>query len=351
MKLSQFDFELPEKNIAQNLGKNRDDCKLMVIHSKSEKIEHKRFGNLLEYFDSEDMMIFNNTQVFPAALIGIKEKTEAEISVFLLRELNQETKHWDVLVDPARKIRVGNKLYFGEQQTMVAEVIDNTTSRGRTLRFLYDAPHDEFKQELFSYGKTKLPTYIKRPADSDDSDVYQTIYATEEGAVVAPFAGLHFSKELMKRLLIKNIDISYMTLHCSLSVFRSIDVEDLYKHKLDSEQMRISDELAQKFNKKIAEGRKVCAVGTSTLRALETASTIPGKIQEYNGWTNRFIFPPYNFQTANALLSTFQMPKSTILMNQTAFGGYNLIMKAYETAIKKNYKFGCFGDEMLIMND
>lgn len=351
MKLSQFKFDLPEKLIAQYPSKNRGECKLMVLHKASGKIEHKKFADILNYFGKDDMFVFNNTQVFPASMIGIKEKTEAEIDVFLLRELNRDMKLWDVLVDPARKIRVGNKLYFGEQQTMVAEVIDNTTSRGRTLRFLYDAPHDEFKRELFSYGKTSLPEYITRPVEPEDTEAYQTIFASEEGAVVAPFAGLNFSQELMKRMMLKDIQLSYLTLHCSLNMFRVIEVEDLQKHKLDSEQMIVREELVEQFNQKIADGKQVCAVGTSTLRALETASTVPGKIQAYDGWTNRFIFPPYDFQTATALLSTFQMPCSTMLMNQAAFGDYDLVMKAYDAALSKGYKFGCFGDELLIINN
>lgn len=349
MKLSQFKFDLPEKLIAQHPSKDRDDCKLMVLHTKTNKIEHKKLIDILKYFDDKDLFVFNNTQVFPALLTGIKEKTEALIDVFLLRELNPATNLWDVLVEPARKIRVGNKLYFGENQSLIAEVIDNTTSRGRTLRFLYDGTHDEFKAALFAMGRTSLPPYIKRKVDPNDTEMYQTIFASEEGAVVAPFAGLRFSQELMKRLKIKGIDTGYITLHCSLSMFRSIDVEDLQKHKLESEQMSVTEEFANLFNQKIVDKHRVCAVGTSVLRALETASTIKGKIKEYDGWTNRFIFPPYEFQTVDSLLSTFQLPYSTMLMNKAAFAGYDFLMKAYSTAISKNYKFGCFGDMMLIL--
>ncbi len=351
MKLSQFKFDLPDKHIAQYPSKDRDDCKLMVLHSKTQKIEHKKLVDILKYFDDKDLFVFNNTQVFPAVLTGIKEKTEAEIEVFLLRELNPATKLWDVLVDPARKIRVGNKLYFGPDQNLVAEVIDNTTSRGRTLRFLYDGTHEEFKEALFALGRTSLPPYINRAVEPQDTEIYQTIFASEEGAVVAPFAGMRFSKELMKRMQIKGIDTGFITLHCSLSAFRSIDVEDLQKHKLDSEQMNLSEEFAQLFNLKTANKHKVCAIGTSVLRALETAATVPGKVKSYQGWTNKFIFPPYDFQTVDALLTTFHFPYSTMLMNKAAFGGYDFVMNAYETAKNKNYKFGCFGDMMLIIND
>ncbi|MDO4725593.1 MAG: tRNA preQ1(34) S-adenosylmethionine ribosyltransferase-isomerase QueA [Porphyromonadaceae bacterium] len=351
MKLSQFRFDLPEKLIAQYPSKHRDDCKLLVLHKKSEKVEHRKFADILEYFDDKDLFVFNNTQVFPALMTGIKEKTEAVIEVFLLRELNPDTKLWDVLVDPARKIRVGNKLYFGEDQSLVAEVIDNTTSRGRTLRFLYDGTHEEFKQALFAQGRTSLPPYIKRPVEPADTEAYQTIFASEEGAVVAPFAGLRFSGELMKKMQIKGIDSGFITLHCSLSMFRSIDVEDLQKHKLDSEQMELNEDFVELFNRKYAENRRICAIGTSVLRALETASTIQGKVKEYRGWTNKFIFPPYDFQTVSSVLSTLHLPYSTMLMNKAAFAGYDLMMKTYETAIKKNYKFGCFGDLILILNN
>ena len=350
MKLSQFKFKLPEELIAQHPAKRRDESQLLVLHKKNGEIEHKTFYNVLDYFNDKDLFVFNNTQVFPAIMNGTKEKTEANIEVFLLRELNPTLRLWDVLVEPARKIRVGNKLYFGEDDLLMAEVIDNTTSRGRTVRFLFDGTHEEFKQTLFSYGRTPLPTYIKRPSKKDDTERYQTIFAAKEGAVIAPFAGLHFTPELIKRLQIKGIKLGYITLHCSLSLFRNIDVEDLTKHKMDSEQMEVTEEIVELFNKSYEEGRKICAVGTSTLRALETASTVPGKIKSYEGWTNRFIFPPYNLQTANNLLTNFHLPFSTMLMNTATFGGYDYVMKAYATAIEMGYRFGCYGDAMLIVN-
>ncbi len=351
MKLSQFRFDLPDNLIAQQTLKNRDDGKMMVLHKKREKIEHKRFVDILDYFDEKDLFVFNNTQVFPSRMIGIKEKTEAVIDVIMLRELNPEVKLWDVLVDPARKIRVGNKLFFGDDKNIVAEVIDNTTSRGRTLRFLYDGSHEDFKKDLFSYGKTLMPPYINRTASAADTKMYQTLFDEVEGAVVAPFANIRFSQEMLKKMQIKGIDKSFVTLHCSLSAFRNIEVEDLQKHKLDSEQMEVTPDFVELFNKKYAEERNICAIGTSVLRALETASTVKGKVKEYKGWSNRFIFPPYEFQTVNALLSTMHLPCSTMLMNKAAFGGYDFVMNAYQTAIKKKYKFGCYGDTMLIIND
>jgi len=350
MKLSHFKFKLPEELIAQYPAKNRDKSRLLVLHKKSGEIEHKTFDNILDYFDDKDLFVFNNTQVFPALMDGTKEKTEANIEVFLLRELNPNLRLWDVLVEPARKIRVGNKLYFGEDESLMAEVIDNTTSRGRTVRFLFDGTHEEFKRLLFSFGKTPLPSYIKRKSEKDDVERYQTIFAAKEGAVVAPFAGLHFTPELVKRLQIKGIKLGFVTLHCSLALFRNIDVEDLSKHKMDSEQMEVTAETAVLFNATHEEGRKICAVGTSTLRALETASTVPGKIQPFEGWTNRFIFPPYNLQTADNLLTNFHLPFSTMLMNTATFGGYNYVMKAYDAAIEEGYKFGCYGDAMLIVD-
>ena len=351
MKLSQFKFKLPEELIAQYPEKNRDECRLLVLHKKSGEIEHKTFANILDYFDDKDVFIFNDTQVFPALMNGTKEKTEANIEVFLLRELNPTLHLWDVLVEPARKIRVGNKLYFGEDEMLMAEVIDNTTSRGRTVRFLFDGTHEEFKKTLFDHGKTPLPSYIKRAVENDDEERYQTIFATKEGAVVAPFAGMHFTPELVKRLQIKGIKLGYLTLHCSLSLFRNIDVEDLTKHKMDSEQMEVNEELTELFNTTYEAGKKICAVGTSTLRALETASTVPGKIKPYEGWTNRFIFPPYTLQTADNLLTNFHMPFSTMLMNVCTFGGYDFVMKTYEKAIADGYKFGCYGDAMLVLKN
>jgi len=351
MKLSQFRFKLPEELIAQYPEKDKEKARLLVVHKKSGLIEHQTFENVLDYFGNKDLFVFNDTQVFPAVMNGTKEKTEANIEVFLLRELNPNMRLWDVLVDPARKIRVGNKLYFGEDELLMAEVIDNTTSRGRTVRFLFDGTHEEFKKMLFSFGRTPLPTHIKRPVEASDEKNFQTIFAAKEGAVVAPFAGLHFTQELMKRLQIKGVNFGYLTLHCSLALFRNIDVEDLTKHKMDSEQMEVGEATAEIFNKAHSEGRRICAVGTSTLRALETASTVPGKIKPFAGWTNKFIFPPYNLQTADHLITNFHMPLSTMLMNVATFGGYNLIMKTYEEAIEKGYKFGCYGDAMLIMKD
>jgi S-adenosylmethionine:tRNA ribosyltransferase-isomerase len=351
MKLSQFKFNLPDELIAQYPPKHQDECRLMVLHKKSKKIEHKNFINIIDYFDDGDLFIFNDTQIFPALMCGIKEKTEAKIEVFILRELNPSLKLWDVLVDPARKIRVGNKLFFGDDGTLVAEVIDNTTSRGRTLRFLYDGTHEEFKKTLFSFGKTPLPKHIKREIEAGDAIRYQTIFAKNEGAVVAPFAGLHFTNELLKRMKIIGIEAGYITLHCSLSLFRSIDVEDLYKHKVDSEQMNVGEEVAELFNQKYEQGRNICSIGTSTLRAMETASTIKGRVKAFSGWTNKFIFPPYQFHTTNCLLSNFQMPLSTMLMNKTAFAGYDFTMEAYDAAIVNGYQFGCFGDAMLILPD
>ena len=350
MKLSQFKFKLPEELIAQHPAKRRDEARLLVLHKKNGEIEHKIFTNILDYFNDNDVFILNNTRVFPALMDGTKEKTEANIEVFLLRELNPNLRLWDVLVEPARKIRVGNKLYFGEDESIMAEVIDNTTSRGRTVRFLFDGEHEEFKRILLSYGRTPLPSYIKRRSEKDDTERYQTIFASKEGAVVAPFAGLHFTPELIKRLQIKGIKLGFVTLHCSLSLFRNIDVEDLTKHKMDSEQMEVTEETAELFNKTYKNGKKICAVGTSTLRALETASTVPGKIKPFEGWTNRFIFPPYNLQTADNLITNFHLPFSTMLMNTATFGGYDYVMKAYTTAVEEGYKFGCYGDAMLIVD-
>lgn len=350
MKLSQFNFKLPEKLIAQEPAPRRDESRMMVVHRKSGEIEHRVFKDIIEYFDDGDMMVFNDTKVFPARLDGNKERTGALIEVFLLRELNAENKLWDVLVEPARKIRIGNKLYFGEDESMVAEVIDNTTSRGRTLRFLYDGPRDEFKEALFALGRTPLPMYIKREATPEDAERYQTIFAKNEGAVVAPAAGLHFSRELMKRLEIKGIKEAYMTVHSGLGNFREIDVEDLTKHRMDSEQLEISDQLMEEVNSTKDEGHRICAVGTSVLRGLATAVSMGGHIKSYTGWTNKFIFPPYEFTVADALVSNFHMPYSTMLMMVAAFGGYNLIMKAYEVAVAEKYRFGAYGDAMLIVD-
>ena len=349
MKLSKFKFNLPEGQIALYPAKNRDESRLMVVHRKTGQIEHKIFKGILEYFNEGDTFIFNNTKVFPARLYGNKEKTGARIEVFLLRELNEELRLWDVLVDPARKIRIGNKLYFGEDDSMVAEVIDNTTSRGRTLRFLYDGDHDTFKKALYALGETPLPKYINREVEPDDEDRYQNIFATEEGAVVAPAAGLHFSRELMKRLEIKDCRFAFLTLHCGLGNFREIDVEDLTKHKMDSEQMFVNADVVETVNAAKDAGHQVCAVGTSVMRAVETAVSTDGHLKEFEGWTNKFIFPPYDFSLATSMITNFHMPLSTLLMMTASFGGYDLIMEAYDVALKEGYKFGAYGDAMLIL--
>lgn len=350
MKLSQFKFKLPEDRIALHPAKYRDESRLMVLHKKTGDIEHKVFKDILDYFDDQDAFIFNDTRVFPARLYGNKEKTGARIEVFLLRELNEDMRLWDVLVDPARKIRIGNKLYFGEDDSMVAEVIDNTTSRGRTLRFLYDGPHDEFKKALYDLGEPPLPTYIHRPVEPEDAERFQTIFAKNEGAVTAPTAGLHFSRELMKRMEIKGINFAYITLHAGLGNFREIDVEDLTKHKTDSEQMFVEKEATDVVNKAIDLGRNVCAVGTTVMRAIETAVGADGHLKEYEGWTNKFIFPPYEFSLAKSMVANFQMPMSTLLMLVAAFGGYDNVMKAYDVALKEDYMFGTYGDAMLIVD-
>ncbi len=349
MKLSQFKFDLPENLLAQHPSKNRDECRLMVVNAMTGEIEHKIFKDILGYFDDGDVMVFNDTKVFPARLIGNKEKTKAIIEVFLLRELNSDNKFWDVLVEPARKIRIGNKLYFGPDESMVAEVIDNTTSRGRTLRFLYDGPHDEFKEALFALGQTPLPPYIKREPEPADAERYQCIFAKNEGAVVAPAAGLHFSRELMKRLEIKGVERAFLTLHCGRGTYREIDVEDLTKHRMDSEDMEVSGELVDIVNAAKDRGNAVCAVGTSVLRALATSVCMDGHIMPTKGWTNKFIFPPYDFSVCTSMVSNFHLPYSTMLMMVCAFGGYDLVMKAYQEAIKEGYKFGAYGDAMLIL--
>lgn len=350
MKLSQFKFKLPEALIAQTPAIHRDECRLMVVHRKTGEIEHKEFKDVIQYFDDGDVMVFNDTKVFPARLYGNKEKTGARIEVFLLRELNPEHKLWDVLVEPARKIRIGNKLYFGEDESMVAEVIDNTTSRGRTLRFLYDGPHEEFKGALYALGQTPLPEYIKREANEEDAEAYQTIFAKNEGAVVAPSAGIHFSRELLKRLEIKGIEQGFLTVHCGLGAFREIDVEDLTKHRMDSEDMSVTEGLVDMVNQAKDNGKQVCAVGTSTLRGIASAVSMGGHMKTYTGWTNKFIFPPYDFTVSTSLITGFHMPYSTMLMMVCAFGGYELVMKAYDMAVKEGYKFGAYGDAMLIID-
>ncbi|MCQ2376056.1 MAG: tRNA preQ1(34) S-adenosylmethionine ribosyltransferase-isomerase QueA [Salinivirgaceae bacterium] len=349
MKLSQFNYKLPEGQIAQYPTENRDESRLMVVNRATGKIEHRIFKDILEYFDEGDAFIFNNTKVFPARLDGNKEKTGARIEVFLLRELNHEQRLWDVLVDPARKIRIGNKLYFGEDDSLVAEVIDNTTSRGRTLRFLFDGPYEEFKQTLYSLGETPLPRYINRPCEPEDALRYQTIYAKHEGAVAAPTAGMHFSRELLKRFEIKGVDFAELTLHIGLGNFRPVDVEDLTKHKTDSEQVIIPEEAANTVNKAKEANKKVCAVGTTTMRAIESSVSTYGFLKPFDGWTNKFIFPPYDFSVASALVSNFHLPQSILLMTVAAFGGYNTVMEAYNEAVKEGYRFGAYGDAMLIL--
>ena len=350
MKLSQFRFNLKDEQIAQYPAKYRDESRLMVVNKKTGEIEHRMFKDILEYFDEDDVFVFNDTKVFPARLYGNKEKTGARIEVFLLRELNEEFKLWDVLVDPARKIRIGNKLYFGEDDSMVAEVIDNTTSRGRTLRFLYDGPHDEFKEALYKLGEAPLPLTINRPVEEDDMERFQTIYAKHEGAVTAPTAGLHFSRELMKRMEIKGINFAFVTMHAGLGNFREIDVEDLTKHKIDSEQMFVEKDACEAVNKAVDGNKRICAVGTTTMRVLESACATDGYLKEFEGWTNKFIFPPYDFTIPSAMVTNFHMPESTLLMLVAAFGGYEQIMEAYDVALKEGYRFGPYGDAMLILN-
>ena len=350
MKLSQFKFKLPEDKIALHPAKYRDESRLMVVHKSTGKIEHKVFKDILDYFDDKDVFIFNDTKVFPARLYGNKEKTGARIEVFLLRELNEELRLWDVLVDPARKIRIGNKLYFGDDDSMVAEVIDNTTSRGRTLRFLYDGSHDEFKKALYALGEAPLPSFIRRPVEEEDTERFQTIFAKNEGAVTAPTAGLHFSRELMKRMEIKGIDFAFVTMHAGLGNFREIDVEDLTKHKMDSEQMYVNADACRIVNNAKDEGKNICAVGTTVMRTIETAVGTDGHLKEFDGWTNKFIIPPYDFSVANSMVTNFHLPLSTLLMLVAAYGGYDLVMEAYHTALKEDYRFGTYGDAMLILD-
>jgi|SRR6185312_1472298 len=349
MKLSEFNFNFPKELIAEYPSPNRDEARLMVVHRKTGKIEHKVFKDILSYYNAHDVFIINNTKVFPARLFGRKEKTGAKIEVFLLRELNKESFLWDVLVDPARKIRIGNKLYFGDNDELVAEVIDNTTSRGRTLRFLFDGTYEEFKNIVYSLGETPLPKYIKREVKDSDKDRYQTVYASQEGAVAAPTAGLHFSKELMKRMELKGIGFANVTLHVGLGTFRPIEVEDLSKHKMDSEQVVITQNAADIVNKAKQDKRKICAVGTTSMRAIESSVSTEGLLKPYDGWTNKFIYPPYDFHIANSMITNFHVPGSSLLIMVCAFGGYDLIMKAYKEAIKNKYKFFSYGDAMLIL--
>ena len=349
MKLSQFRYSLPDELIASYPAKNRDESRLMVLHRATGKIEHKVFKNLIDYFAEGDVMVFNNTKVFPARLYGNKEKTGAKIEVFLLRELNKEQRLWDVLVDPARKIRIGNKLYFGDNDNLIAEVIDNTTSRGRTLRFLFDGDYDSFKKTLYEMGETPLPKIIKRAVEVEDKDRYQTIYAKHEGAVAAPTAGMHFSRELMKRLEIKGVNFGEVTLHVGLGNFRTVDVEDLTKHKMDSEQILIEESTANLVNCAKENKKNVCAVGTTVLRTLESSVSTNGLLKPYDGWTNKFIFPPYEVQVPTRLISNFHMPLTIMLMMVSAFTGYDKLFEAYKVAIKEKYRFGTYGDAMLIL--
>jgi S-adenosylmethionine:tRNA ribosyltransferase-isomerase len=349
MKLGQFRYKLPEELIAQHPTNHRDESRLMVIHKKTGKIEHRMFKDILDYFDEGDVMVNNNTRVFPARMYGNKEKTGSMIEVFMLRELNAQSLLWDTVVDPARKIRIGNKLYFGKNDELVAEVIDNTTSRGRTLRFLFDGTHDEFKRLIYELGETPLPKYITRPVEPEDEFRYQTIYAKHEGAVAAPTAGLHFSRELSKRLEIKGIHMAELTLHIGLGTFRTVEVEDLTKHKTDSEQLIIPAVTVDMVNEAKSQGRKVCAVGTTVLRAFESSVSTNNTLKPFDGWSSKFIFPPYDFVVADSLITNFHEPESVLLMMTTAFGGYDLVMEAYQQAIKEKYRFFCYGDALLIL--
>ena len=349
MKLSQFNFNLPQELIAQYPRAERDEARLMVLNRKTGKITHHLFKDIIDFFNEGDAMVFNDTRVFPAKLYGNKERTNARIEVFLLRELNAENKLWDVLVEPARKIRIGNKLYFGEDESLVAEVIDNTTSRGRTLRFLYDGPHDEFKRQLYSLGMTPLPEHITRQPEEVDVEAFQTVYATKEGAVVAPGAGLHYSRLLMKRLELKGIGIGFMTVHSGLGTFREIDVEDLSKHRIDAEEVIIDEKLVELVNTTKDADKQVLAVGTSVLRGMVAGESMGGHLKEYSGWINKFIAPPYDFTVPTSLVTNFHLPLSTMLMMEAAFGGYENVMRAYHEALDEKYLFGAYGDSLLIL--
>ena len=349
MKLSDFQFDLPKTLLAQRPSPDRDESRLMVLNRKEEKIEHYVFKDIINFFEEGDVVVLNNTKVFPARLFGNKEKTGARIEVFLLRELNQDQRLWDVLVDPARKIRIGNKLYFGEDDSLVAEVIDNTTSRGRTLRFLFDGNYDQFRFKLKELGQTPLPKYINRPLEDEDQERYQTIYAKHEGAVAAPTAGLHFSKHLLKRLEIKGIDIAELTLHVGLGTFSPVEVEDLSKHKMDSEELIIDNIAVEKVNRAWLDKKKICAVGTTVMRGLESSVSSSGMLNQFEGWTHKFIFPPYDFSIANCMITNFHTPKSTLMMMVSAFASTDFIKHAYKTAIKEKYNFYSYGDAMLII--
>ena len=349
MKLSAFEYKLPDKYLAQHPSAERDECKLMLLNREEETIEHLVFKDIIDFYDEGDVIVLNNTKVFPARLFGNKEKTGARIEVFLLRELNQDQRLWDVLVDPARKIRIGNKLYFGEDESLVAEVIDNTTSRGRTLRFLFDGPYEEFRGKLEQLGETPLPKYINRPVEPQDKERFQTIYAKNEGAVAAPTAGLHFSKHLLKKLEIKGVLLPEITLHIGLGTFSPVDVEDLSKHKMDSEELKINQNSADIINNALKNKKKICAVGTTVMRGLESSVSSFGTLNTYDGWTHKFIFPPHKFSIANSMISNLHTPKSTLLMMVSAFGGKDFVMKAYKEAMKKKYNFSSYGDAMMII--
>jgi S-adenosylmethionine:tRNA ribosyltransferase-isomerase len=349
MKLSHFDFNLPEELLAEYPSEHRDESRLMVLNRKEQTIEHKQFKDLIDYFEEDDVMVLNNTKVFPARLFGNKEKTGARIEVFLLRELSQEQRLWDVLVVPARKIRIGNKLYFGEDDSLVAEVIDNTTSRGRTLRFLYDGSYRDFRNKLTQLGETPLPKYIKREVEPEDKDRYQTIFAKKEGAVAAPTAGLHFSKHLLKRLEIKGVNFAEVTLHVGLGTFNPVEVEDLSKHKMDSEEISINHYATDIVNTALKRKTRICAVGTTVMRAVESAVSSSGTLNEFDGWSNKFIFPPYEFSIANCMITNFHTPKSTLLMMTSAFAGHDFMTRAYKEAVKEGYKFYSYGDAMFII--
>ena len=349
MKLSHFQFNLPDELLAEFPAEHRDEARLMVVNRKNQTIEHKSFKDIIDYFDDGDVMILNNTKVFPARMYGNKEKTGARIEVFLLRELNAEQRLWDVLVDPARKIRIGNKLYFGNDDSLVAEVIDNTTSRGRTLRFLYDGSYEEFRNKLTELGETPIPKYINREVTPEDADRYQTIYAKEEGAVAAPTAGLHFSKHLLKRLEIKGVNFAEVTLHVGLGTFNPVEVEDLSKHKMDSEELKITQQACDIVNKAKVNKKRICCVGTTSMRAIESSVSASRTLNPFDGWTNKFIYPPYDFSIADCMVTNFLTPKSTLLMMISAFCGHDLMKKAYEEAIKEKYRFYSYGDAMLIL--
>ena len=349
MKLSQFNFELPANRIAQEPTRWRDEARLMVLHKENGNIEHRLFKDIIDYFGKGDIFVLNDTKVFPARLYGKKEKTGADIMVLLLRELNREQRLWDVIVDPARKIRIGNKLYFGEDESLVAEVIDNTTSRGRTLRFLFDGPYEDFKETLFGLGEPYVPEWVKEKTTPEDVENYQTIFAANEGAVSAPAAGLHFSRELFNRMILKDIDKTFITVHMGIGHFRTVDVEDLSKHRMDSERLIISPEAAAAINKAKRGGKKVVAVGATVMRGLETYVTTTHEVNAYDGWTNKFIFPPYQYSVPDAIVSNFHLPQSTMLMSVAAFGGYKGVMAAYEEALKEGYRFGPYGDALLIV--